>query len=231
MSAAEPDIPPEAVEALAHELAGRHREAAATDHDHSLLAFAEVGHRDDWSLRSALVRLAQPEPVRAGALLEVIRRCEGALAPHTRELERHVVACQPSLGPDRVEQAAGTWTVRDDGTRAPDIRLADLARLAGPDPTTLLGLADAYDRASPEAPLDPVERTALPLVQVAARLERLAMALADWAATGPLDPPLDQVDQACLTLTERLDELGVPREGPPPDRRRGEPFVGERRRR
>jgi hypothetical protein len=53
-----------------------------------LLDFAERPRVDDWSLRAALVRYAQPEPERAARLLEVLRRVEGALHRHGKLLER-----------------------------------------------------------------------------------------------------------------------------------------------
>lgn len=211
-------------------LVDRHREPAQPDHDQSLLNFAEVAHDDDWSLRSALVRLAQPEPVRAGAILEVIRRCEGALQPRSRPLERHTVACQRSLSPTSLVPGSGPegWQLDDDGLRYPDIRTADLARLAGSDPAALTALTDAYRQLEP---LDADEEAALPVLQVAAGLERLAIRLAAWAVAGPAQPPVDEVDEVCAALSLRLDELGVARETPPTERRRGgEPYVGERRR-
>ncbi|MGH8985440.1 MAG: hypothetical protein ACRDY6_16400 [Acidimicrobiia bacterium] len=53
-----------------------------------LLDFAERPRVDDWSLRAALVRYAQPEPERAARLLELVRRAEGALHRHGKLLER-----------------------------------------------------------------------------------------------------------------------------------------------
>jgi hypothetical protein len=47
--------------------------------DLPLAEFADAPRSGDWSLRSALVRFAQPEPTRAGAVLELVRRTEGAL--------------------------------------------------------------------------------------------------------------------------------------------------------
>lgn len=47
--------------------------------DRALVGFADEPRDQDWSLRSALVRFAQPEPTRAGAVLELVRRTEGAL--------------------------------------------------------------------------------------------------------------------------------------------------------
>ena len=44
-----------------------------------LVAFAERSRAGDWSLRSALMRYAQPEPQRVSDVLESVRRVEGAL--------------------------------------------------------------------------------------------------------------------------------------------------------
>lgn len=63
-----------------------------------LVDYAESPRVDDWTLRSALVRLAQPEPVRAGAVLELIRRTDAALAPHRRRLERDEVTADTAFG-------------------------------------------------------------------------------------------------------------------------------------
>ena len=49
-----------------------------------LADYAERARVGDWSLRSALVRYAQPQPRRAGAVLELVRRTDGALKPFTR---------------------------------------------------------------------------------------------------------------------------------------------------
>jgi hypothetical protein len=53
----------------------------------SLVDLAERPRRDDWSLRAALVRYAQPEPVRVARLLELVRRVEFALDAQRRTLE------------------------------------------------------------------------------------------------------------------------------------------------
>jgi hypothetical protein len=53
-----------------------------------LLDFAERPRLDDWSLRAALVRYAQPEPQRVEALLESIRRTGFALARNNKTFER-----------------------------------------------------------------------------------------------------------------------------------------------
>lgn len=53
-----------------------------------LLELAERPRVDDWSLRAALTRYAQPQPQRVGDLLELVRRMEGAIRPHHKALER-----------------------------------------------------------------------------------------------------------------------------------------------
>lgn len=52
-----------------------------------LLHYAESTREGDWSLRSALVRLAQSEPVRASAVLELVRRCDASLSAFGSRLE------------------------------------------------------------------------------------------------------------------------------------------------
>jgi hypothetical protein len=53
-----------------------------------LLDTAERSRVGDWSLRSALTRYGQFQPVRVGAVLEVLRRCTGALRPHMRRIRK-----------------------------------------------------------------------------------------------------------------------------------------------
>ena len=53
-----------------------------------LLDVAERSRVGDWSLRSALVRYAQAEPVRVSRVLDVVRRLEAGLKPHVRALEK-----------------------------------------------------------------------------------------------------------------------------------------------
>ena len=57
-----------------------------------LADYAERPRVGDWTLRSALVRHAQRSPVAASAVLELIRRTDGALHPYRRALERTPVA-------------------------------------------------------------------------------------------------------------------------------------------
>jgi hypothetical protein len=62
-----------------------------------LADYAERPRADDWSLRSALVRYAQPEPERVNLLLELVRRIEWALKPHRRIVEREGPALWDAL--------------------------------------------------------------------------------------------------------------------------------------
>lgn len=52
-----------------------------------VLDFAERPRAHDWSLRAALCRYAQPQPVRVSTVLDLIRRIEFALAPHMKAVE------------------------------------------------------------------------------------------------------------------------------------------------
>lgn len=191
-------------------LAVRHEQGAAVqiDQDRSLLNYPEAPHTGDWTLRSALVRLAQPEPERVAALLQVSRRLDAAIHHVARALERHPVVCDRAVDPAD-PSAPGTEPV-------PDARIADVARLvaAGLDEREV---AAGYGSVSP---LDREERLALPLLAVAVELERLAIRLAEWAAAGPEHPPVEEVDRVTSWARARIDELGVPEEtGPPPGAR------------
>lgn len=188
--------------AAGEHLARRHRGSADPDGlGPSLLDFAERSRADDWSLRAALVRLAQPEPVRVSQVLEVVRRIEAALGPVRRSLERHPALC------DRAVSAMTVTGPPQDPY--PDIRVADLARLVSESPSDLDAVITGYESV---APLTDDERLALPLLVVVLDLDRLADVLARWAASGPFDPPLSAVDDTLGRCVASLDALGVPRE-------------------
>src|SRR5687768_14730016 len=53
-----------------------------------LLDVAERPRAADWSLRAALTRYGQPQPQRASNVMEVVRRVESALRPHTKAFEQ-----------------------------------------------------------------------------------------------------------------------------------------------
>lgn len=54
----------------------------------ALVDLAERSRTDDWSLRSALCRYAQPEPARAAAVLGLVRRWDAAVHDHLDVLRR-----------------------------------------------------------------------------------------------------------------------------------------------
>jgi hypothetical protein len=53
----------------------------------ALIDYAERPRVDDWSMRAALTRYAQPEPQRVGELLELVRRIEFALGAYRRVID------------------------------------------------------------------------------------------------------------------------------------------------
>jgi hypothetical protein len=53
-----------------------------------LIDFAERPRAQEWSLRAALVRYAQPQPQRVNDILDLVRRTESALGQYAAVLER-----------------------------------------------------------------------------------------------------------------------------------------------
>ena len=174
-----------------------------------------------WSLRSALVRFAQPEPTRAAAVLDLVRRCEWALQPLLRTLEASTVIADRALRPDALgEEPAAPY---------PDARAVDLARLLRhvPDPTAKAAVVDAYGQAGGELTAD--ERGVLPLLEAVLVLDELADTLAAWAPSAPHDPPEGPVDEVCRQLHPQLEALGVTAElDPARQGRRGRQGSGRR---
>ena len=172
----------------------------------SLLDYAESPRTDDWTLRSALVRLAQPEPVRVSATLELIRRCDAALKPYATAISRHPVAC------DRELTAAGL--PRSPASPCLDARATDLARLLRECPDVAASVTSGYAESNS---LADEELMALPLLVVALDLDLMADALTAWSAEPRRTPPLSLVDDLGATAFHRLDRLEVPRQtGRPP---------------
>lgn len=62
-----------------------------------LVDYAERPRHGDWSLRSALVRYAQPEPVRVSQVLELVRRVDAALGANAKVLQQQGPALWASL--------------------------------------------------------------------------------------------------------------------------------------
>ncbi len=200
---------------LGQQLAERHADLGADgntpelDEVHSLLNYSEAPYEGDWTLRSSLMRLAQPHPARVGQVLELTRRLDAPLHHVRKLLERHIVVADRALTPNTI----GDAPIDPLG----DVRTADLARLvaAGCDSTELLSGYESQHELAHE------ERVAVPLLAVAVLIEELAETLSGWALVGPADPPVDAVDRFVEVVAPMLDELGVPVEtGPPPGMRR-----------
>ena len=102
----------------------------------ALVDTAERPRAEHWSLRAALTRYAQPQPQRASAVIELLRRIEFALKPHTKRLERegpavwaelageapatdeHLVGLLQALAEvDRLGDVLATWAVDRAGER------------------------------------------------------------------------------------------------------------------
>jgi hypothetical protein len=134
-----------------------------------LLDTAERPRAQNWSLRAAVTRYAQPQPQRSSDVIELLRRTESALRPHSKLFERE--------GPVvwRAVQADGDGDSDSDSDSDSDAidpfvvellrALVELDRLGDV-------LADwAVDRAvgRPDATVDAV------VADVTARLERLGV--------------------------------------------------------
>jgi hypothetical protein len=104
-----------------------------------LLDVAERSRVGDWSLRSALVRYAQAEPVRVSRVLEVVRRLEAGLKPHQKALEQHPeqadervtglldVAAQV----DELGDRFAAWAVARDPALRPGVEVDELVDALG----------------------------------------------------------------------------------------------------
>jgi hypothetical protein len=62
-----------------------------------LVDFSERARTDDWSLRSALVRYAQPQPQRVNDILDHVRRVEWALGKQSKRVEKDGAALWAAL--------------------------------------------------------------------------------------------------------------------------------------
>jgi hypothetical protein len=124
-----------------------------------LVDFAERPRTEDWSLRAALVRYAQPQPQRVDDLLDVVRRTEFAIAQHTRLLRG---------------DGAALWAALDGGpaTDAEHAHLIGLLRVARELDDlgdVLAGWARDVSIERPDAAVDAVT------TRVAARLDELGV--------------------------------------------------------
>ena len=149
------------------------------------------------------MRVAQPEPVRASAVLELIRRTDGALAAHRRRLEAEHVPTLPALDAEHATPEAidGLPKIRD----AP---VTDLGRVLAfvPDGHAVVDSYLASESLNAEA------ASVVPLLAAAAELDALADRLAAWAHTRTGPPPTAELDRISGSVFRRLAQLGVPRE-------------------
>ena len=211
----------------------------------TLADYAEVARDDDWSLRSALVRVAQRDPELASRVLDAVRRCDAALAPHRRALESHgtttdrPLTVDPDGGPNGDGPDGDRASPLPDGASQPatDTRTADLARLLrsvrdehrrGDDSGSEGDRAPWIDAIDPlvagyreVTDLDDDEVAALPLLVAALDLDDLAALAAGWAVTAPDPLPADGLDRIRQRAWATLDDVGAPREEgrPPPGAR------------
>lgn len=205
-------------EAVAAALVRAHAQPTAGLPDgRRLVDYAESSRTGDWSLRSALVRFAQPEPTRASAVLELIRRTDGALKPHRRRLESGGAPTHPGLEPESFVDDDGELVIRTDTAPVVDAPASDLARV-----TLRLPDGDAVVVAYRNAVDDDPTFEAIPLLVVAFELDAIADELVAWACVHDGPPPVDAVDERAAAAFRRLAELDVPREtgGRPPGRGR-----------
>jgi hypothetical protein len=125
----------------------------------ALVDLAERSRVDDWSLRSALCRYAQPEPARVATVLSLVRRWDTAVHEHLRVLR--------SDGDRLFAAAEGDATPAGDD--APIVELLrvgfDLDRLGD------VAAAWAHDRSGP----DPGPALDEGAATVAAAFERLGV--------------------------------------------------------
>jgi hypothetical protein len=173
----------------------RHRDPVEVEEALSLLNYAEAPRIGEWTLRSALVRLAQPHPLRAEAVLGLVRRLDAALKPFVRTLQKHAVVTGRTIPPSTEGIA--------------DARVVDLALLSE---RSGVDITDVVRRYGSDLPLNDAEIEAAPLVALALTLDELADRLAAWASADREQPPLDAIDRACAEVHGQLERLGVPTE-------------------
>ena len=124
-----------------------------------LLDFAERSRAGDWSLRSALCRYAQPQPVRVSTVLDLVRRIDFALHPHAKLVDKEGPGLWDALESGAVPDGPAGFVVGLLGAMVELDRLGDT-------------LADwALDRAG-KHPEDAVDATT---TDVARRLEELGV--------------------------------------------------------
>lgn len=182
---------------LAERLIRAHHGPPTTGAGVVLADYAEGVRATGWSLRSALVRLAQLDPVRVAAVLQVVRRTDAALKDHVRLLERTAVPTAPEL----VHRRSDTSPISDG-------RATDLARAL----VRYVDAGAAVDAYVGAESVSDEEQRSLDVLVAAVHLDHLAEALAEWAPAPTDPPPLDLLDQVTRGVAAHLDQSGIPRE-------------------
>ena len=200
-------------------LAERHQDQRVEpDPAVSLVNYAEAPRPGDWTLRSSLVRLAQPEPALVAALLEQVRRLDTTLHHAQRALGKYTVLCDRTLTRHAVSGSASGWALAHPAEPYVDCRVADIARMAKSFGDDGASVVDAY---LAEIDLRAEERGSIALLEVALDFDELAIALAEWAPTAPAPAPAEHLAAVTDRARARMNKLGVPiEEGPPPGRGR-----------
>ncbi len=174
-------------EERAVELTAAHAKPEDVDEENSILNYAEAPREKDWTLRSALVRLAQPHPLRSEAVLQLVRRLDAAIKPMVRSLQQHGVTSQRSI-------PGGAQNISD-------TRLVDVVS----DSDVLAAYRERIE-------LNDAEQASVQLVRLALQMDELADRLATWAAAGSSDPPLAEIDHTCARVLKAMNDGGVPEE-------------------
>jgi hypothetical protein len=76
-----------------------------------LLDAAERPRAENWSLRAALTRYAQPQPQRASDVIELLRRIESALRPHASFFVREGTSVWSAVQSDARSSAEDEFVV------------------------------------------------------------------------------------------------------------------------
>lgn len=103
----------------------------------ALVDAAERPRAANWSLRAALTRYAQPQPQRASAVIELLRRIESASKPHTKRFEREGPAVWAEVtgeAPATDERLVGVLRALADVDRLGDVLAAWAVDRAGERP-------------------------------------------------------------------------------------------------
>jgi hypothetical protein len=199
-------------------LAEEHASNRPSGEGHRLVDYAEAERDGGWSLRSSLVRFAQPEPVRASAVLELVRRTDATLGPSRNLLERDTVATDPDLSSASFAVSGDDVVRTTPSRRWGDSPAADLARLRRRWPEVAGDAVRAYTEVTP---LDDALVALVDPLSLAVALDDLAGVLVEWSVDRSLAAPLDAVDACCRDLFAEMERLGIPREtGDPAEWRR-----------